>query len=515
MSIQRAISTLAISTALALPAMASDYLSTQTRFTDDNATASTRVVFVAEDQTIEVEGWSSEQNQAVARAAEIEDFTGAASQLVTLVAPAGTQANHLMLAGVGNPAELSRFKAEKLGAAIAAALKPELSDVVFDTRLITNPGVAAEISAQVAHGIDLRNYRFDRYQSEPKARPQTTYHWVTQSPKVAEKHYQNFRAIAEGVFVARDITALPGSDGYPEAIVKLAQQAMQDLDIDITVITPEQVKEMGMGLLESVSAGSQHGSYLLAAHYKGSDDAPIALVGKGNTFDTGGYNLKTSSSSILRMQTDKAGAGAVIGTVMALAKQQAPVNVVAIAPLSHNLISGSATLPGDVVKAGDGTLVEIANTDAEGRLILGDALTRASEEKPDLIIDFATLTGAARVALGPEYPALMTRRDDTAQALIEAGRSHDDEPWRLPLPDVYREWLASDIADTNNAHGNAFAGASVAGLFLDKFVGEGLDWAHFDTFAWRPSAKPGRPKGGDAYGLRAAFHMLKARYGGT
>ena len=391
MSLQRAISTLAISTALALPAAASDYLATDTRFTDDNATASTRVVFVAEDQTIAVNGWSAEQNQAVVRAAGIEDFTGAQSQLATMIAPEGTQANHLLLAGVGNPAELSRFNAEKLGASIAAALKPELTDVVFDTRLISNPGIAAEISAQVAHGIDLRNYRFDRYQSEPTERPQTTYHWVTQSPAVADKHYQNYRAIAEGVFVARDITALPGSDGYPEAIVKLAQAAMKDLDIELTVVTPEQVEEMGMGLLQSVSAGSQHGSYLLAAHYKCSDEAPIALVGKGNTFDTGGYNLKTSSSSILRMQTDKAGAGAVIGAVMALAKQQAPVNVVAVAPLSHNLISGTATLPGDVVEAGDGTLVEIANTDAEGRLILGDGNWYANDTfKPRAIANIAT-----------------------------------------------------------------------------------------------------------------------------
>lgn len=127
-------------------------------------------------------------------------------------------------------------------------------------------------------------------------------------------------------------------------------------------------------------------------------------------------------------------------------------------------------------------------------------------------IDFATLTGAARVALGPDYPALMTREDATAEALTAAGRKHDDEPWRLPLADAYREWLASDIADMNNAHGNSYAGASVAGLFLDKFVDDGIDWAHFDTFAWRPFAKPGRPKGGEAYGLRASWHMLRERY---
>jgi leucyl aminopeptidase len=157
--------------------------------------------------------------------------------------------------------------------------------------------------------------------------------------------------------------------------------------------------------------------------------------------------------------------------------------------------------------------VEIGNTDAEGRLILGDALTRASEFKPDLLIDFATLTGAARVALGPDLPALFTRQDATAQALIDGGLAQDDPVWRLPLHDGYREWLKSDIADLNNAPSGGFAGASVAALFLDRFVGEGIDWAHFDTFAWRPSAKAGRPKGGEALGLRASWAMVKARFG--
>jgi leucyl aminopeptidase len=165
-----------------------------------------------------------------------------------------------------------------------------------------------------------------------------------------------------------------------------------------------------------------------------------------------------------------------------------------------------------VLRSRQGLTVEIGNTDAEGRLILADALTRACEEKPDLLIDFATLTGAARVALGPDLPALMTRSDDTAKALADAGLATDDPVWRLPLYKPYAEWLKSPIADLNNAPGNAYAGASIAGLFLDRFVTENTDWAHLDTFAWRPEAKPGRPKGGDALGLRAAWHMLRGRY---
>ena len=500
MTIQRTLSGIALSAALALPAVASDYLSTTTRFTDDNADAATRVLFVPENTNIAVEGWSDAQNKQVARAAEIEAFDGSAAQLTTLVAPDGTKANHLLLAGVGNPAELSRFKAENLGASIAAALKPELDDVVFDTRLIKNPGIAAEISAQVAHGIDLRNYRFDRYQSEAEARPQTHYHFVTASADIAEKHYEDYRAIAEGVFVARDVTALPGSDGYPEAIVKLAQKAMQGLDVDVTVVTPEQVNEMGMGLLESVSAGSQHGSYLLAAHYKGSDDAPIALVGKGNTFDTGGYNLKTSSSSILRMQTDKAGAGAVIGAVMALAKQQAPVNVVAIAPLSHNLISGTATLPGDVVKAGDGTLVEIANTDAEGRLILGDGNWYANDKfKPRAIANIATLTGSKVGALGTGYAAMFASEDDLRQAIIEAGKVTDEKVWELPL-DGYPGIIDSPLADIRNI---GSPGTQAGAAFLKHFAGD-TPWIHIDMAADAMVSSPTgiHPAGPTGFGVR-------------
>ncbi|HSG33034.1 MAG TPA: leucyl aminopeptidase family protein, partial [Sphingomonadaceae bacterium] len=161
--------------------------------------------------------------------------------------------------------------------------------------------------------------------------------------------------------------------------------------------------------------------------------------------------------------------------------------------------------------------VEIGNTDAEGRLILADALALASEAKPDLVVDFATLTGAARVALGPDLPALFARQDETARALVECGKAVDDEVWPLPLYDGYREYLKSDIADLNNAGGNGFAGASVAALFLDRFVGASedgtpLDWVHFDTYAWRPASKPGRPKGGDALGLRATWAMLQNRY---
>jgi len=213
------------------------------------------------------------------------------------------------------------------------------------------------------------------------------------------------------------------------------------------------------------------------------------------------------------MKKDMGGAAHALALAGLVMGQGLKVRLHCLVPAVENAIAGNAFRPGDVLKSRKGLTVEIGNTDAEGRLILGDALARASEENPALVIDFATLTGAARVAVGPDLPALFARRDETADALLAAGMAHDDPCWRLPLHKAYDEWLKSDIADTNNAHSNGFAGASVAALFLDKFVGEDVDWAHFDTFAWRPAAKPGRPKGGDALGLRAAWQMLRERFG--
>jgi len=260
------------------------------------------------------------------------------------------------------------------------------------------------------------------------------------------------------------------------------------------------------------AAAREHAPRLIHLTWGKDTDPVLAIVGKGVCFDTGGLDIKPAAGMLL-MKKDMGGAAHALALARLVMGAGLRVRLHLLIPAVENAIAGNAFRPGDVLRSRKGLSVEVTNTDAEGRLVLGDALTRASEENPALIIDFATLTGAARVALGPDLPALMTRRDETAEALIAAGKAHDDQIWRLPLPDSYREWLKSDIADLNNSPANGFAGASVAGLFLDRFVGEGVDWAHFDTFAWRPAAKPGRPKGGAALGLRAAWHVLQARFG--
>jgi leucyl aminopeptidase len=221
---------------------------------------------------------------------------------------------------------------------------------------------------------------------------------------------------------------------------------------------------------------------------------------------------------MLLMKKDMGGAAHALALADLVMGAGMKVRLQLLVPAVENAISGNAFRPGDVLRSRKGLSVEIGNTDAEGRLILADALALASEQQPDLVIDFATLTGAARVALGPDLPALFARQDATAEALLAGGEASDDPVWRLPLYEPYAEWLKSDIADTNNAHANSFAGSTIAALFLDKFVGakdDGtpIDWAHFDTFAWPPTASPGRPKGGAALGLRASWRMLQGRFG--
>ena len=394
--------------------------------------------------------------------------------------------------GVANPDELSSW--------CMAKLAESLPEGTY-RRAGGEPGPAL-------HGWQTGQYVFDRYK-KPE-RPVGPRVLLTKDVKAID----GALAEAQAVCLIRDLVNTPAEDMGPAALEEQCE-ALAKTHAARLEVTRGDTLEQEYPMVHAVgrAAARHHAPRIMHLTWGKESDPVLAIVGKGVCFDSGGLDVK-SSSGMLLMKKDMGGAAHAIALAGLVMAAHLPVRLHLLVPAVENAISSNSFRPGDVLQTRKGLTVEIGNTDAEGRLILGDALQRASEENPELILDFATLTGAARVALGPEYPALMTRRDETAAALIAAGKAHDDEPWRLPLPDVYREWLASDIADTNNAHGNVFAGASVAGLFLDKFVGEGIDWAHFDTFAWRPQAKPGRPKGGEAYGLRAAWHMLQARFGG-
>jgi leucyl aminopeptidase len=230
-------------------------------------------------------------------------------------------------------------------------------------------------------------------------------------------------------------------------------------------------------------------------------------------FDSGGLDLKGAAGMRI-MKKDMGGAAHALALARLVIAEQLPMRLHLLIPAVENAVSGAAYRPGDIVKSRKGTFVEVDNTDAEGRLILADALARAAEDKPELIVDFATLTGAARVALGPDLPALFANREELAGAIEQAAREVDDPVWRMPLWHPYDENLVSNVADVSNMANNAMAGCIYAALFLRRFVPEDIAWAHLDTWAWRDPAKPGRPKGGDALGLRAVFAMLQSRCAG-
>jgi leucyl aminopeptidase len=428
-------------------------------------------------------GLSAQQRAALAG----QKFTGAGYQIG--IVPDGDA--WFAAGGVKDPAALSSWCLAKLAEELPAGTY----------RLAEGePGAAL-------HGWQTAQYKFTRYREEKE--PQGPRVLLTKEARAIEPALAEARAVA----LVRDLVNTPAEDMGPAALEAQAETLAKAHGASLSVTKGEALeREYPMVHAVGRAAGRSHAPRMIHLTW-GDEKAPVvAVVGKGVCFDSGGLDVKPPAGMLL-MKKDMGGAAhalALAGLVMGAGLR---VRLHVLVPAVENAIAGNAFRPGDVLRSRQGLTVEIGNTDAEGRLVLGDALTRASEEKPALILDFATLTGAARVALGPDLPALMARRDETAEALLAAGRAHDDECWRLPLPEAYAEWLKSDIADVNNAPSNGFAGSSVAGLFLDKFVGEGIDWAHFDTFAWRPSAKPGRPKGGDALGLRAAWHMLQERFG--
>ena len=350
-------------------------------------------------------------------------------------------------------------------------------------------------------------YRFDRYRSEPSA----------EGPRILltgeVKAIQPALAEVAAMALVRDLVNTPAEDMGPTALEAEAERIAKAFRAELRV-TRGDALESGYPMIHAVgrAAARSHAPRLIEIEWGDPAHPRIALVGKGVCFDSGGLDIKPSAGMLL-MKKDMGGAAHVLALAQLVMASGLPVRLHVLIPAVENAIAGNAFRPGDVLRSRAGLSVEIGNTDAEGRLVLGDALTRAGEDNPELILDFATLTGAARAALGPDLPALFARQDVTAQELIAAGLANDDPCWRMPLHQAYREWLKSDIADLGNAPAGGFAGAITAALFLDRFVPEGTDWAPFDTFAWRPVAKPGRPKGGEALGLRAAWHMLRQRYG--
>ena len=362
----------------------------------------------------------------------------------------------------------------------------------------------AEVGAN-ALGWLLGQYRFTRYR-----KGEDTGARVLLTRDVA--HREEVIRLAAATAQVRDLVNTGAGDLGPAELEAEAETLARAPHAQLTVTGGDALaRDYPMIHAVGQAATRERAPRLIELHWGDPAHPRIAIVGKGVCFDTGGLEIKPSAGMRL-MKKDMGGAAhalALAGLVMAA---KLPVRLHLLIPAVENAVSGASFRPGDVLKTRKGLTVENTNTDAEGRLILGDALTRAGEEKPELILDFATLTGAARVALGPDLPPLFTDDEALAADLLAAASTEDDPVWRMPLWDGYDEMLKSDIADMVNAPDGGFAGAITAALFLRRFVPKDKAWAHLDVFAWRPSSKPGRPKGGDAYALRAAYAMLKGRY---
>lgn len=362
-----------------------------------------------------------------------------------------------------------------------------------------------QTAALTALGWALEGYRFDRFSDKPASKACLL---VSGDVDVAD-----LNAIEAGATLARDLVNMPANILGPKELADEALALADQFGGKGSVIVGDDLLVENFPMVHAVGVASVRAPRLVDFSWGNSDHPKVTLVGKGVCFDSGGLNIKTGGSMEL-MKKDMGGAANVLGLASMIMQTGLPVRLRVIIPAVENAISGSAFRPGDVFKSRKGLTVEIGNTDAEGRLVLADALALADEENPDLLIDMATLTGAARVATGPDLAPMYTHDGAFAGEVHEAGLTCCDPVWRMPLWAPYDKMLASKVADVNHISAGGFAGSITAALFLARFVENAETWAHFDIYAWTPTAKPARPQGGAAHAIRALFEVIKARYPG-
>ena len=409
----------------------------------------------------------------------------------------------LLLVGTGS--KPSGDAAEKLGGTAAGKLQTsgdktaviDLSGLNFD----------ADSAARVALGAALRSWRYDRYRTKLKDNQKPTLDQVVivgSGPGAADRYDRRWAPVVEGVALTRELVTEPANIIYPETFVERVRAALEGAGVKIDVLDRSAMEKLGMGALLGVAQGSVREARLLVLKWNGGGDgAPTAFVGKGVTFDTGGISIKPAAG-MEAMKWDMGGAGAVAGALKALARRNAKANIVGICGLVENMPGGNAQRPGDVVTTMSGQTVEVINTDAEGRLVLADAITYVQRNfKPQTVIDLATLTGAILVSLGHEWAGLFSNDEDLAAKLQKAGEESGDKMWRMPLADAFDRLIDSPIADMKNV-GPREGGSITAAQFIQRFVDEGVKWAHVDMAgkAWSDKASATYEKGATGYGVR-------------
>jgi len=438
-----------------------------------------------------LELWLKKQGKARRNWIATTGFTASPGSLLAL--PDKDGAVEQILFGMKNKGSLYCY------AGLPARLSPNAGGYYIDQKM------SKENATQAALGWALGSYQFSRYKSGNKKE-------LAQLVWPAEADKKIVQSTTTAVYLVRDLVNTPANDMGPAELAAAAKKTASAFkNTTVKIIVGEDLQKKNYPAVYAVGKGSPRAPRFIDIRWGNKKNPAVTLVGKGVCFDTGGLNIKPGNSMVL-MKKDMGGAAHVLGLAQMIMSQNLPVYLRVLIPAVENSTGGASYRPSDIIQTRKGLSIEIGDTDAEGRLILADALTEASSENPELIIDFATLTGAARVALGPELPAMFSNNDKIAHELVEAAMAVEDPLWRLPLWQPYKDNLNSKIADSNNI-GGSMAGAIVAALFLEKFVGKDIPWVHIDTFSWNNSSKPGRPEGGEALGMRAGFELIRKRFG--
>lgn len=478
-------------------------------------------VFVGADKQLlaTAESVDSMAGGAVTRAFEGGRFTGAKGQTLTVLGHSGDIAR-LLLLGVGKGKELDARAAEGLGGVIAAEANAAghtavtvVVDPVKGSRL--SP---AQIAAHIALGVRLRTYRFDKYKTKDKPEQKLSLQQLTivlAGPADARKAYAQLEPVVDAVFLTRDLVSEPPNVLFPVEFARRAKE-LTKLGVKVEILGEAEMKKLGMETLLAVGQGSGRDSQLLVMTWMNGPKGqpPVALIGKGVCFDTGGISLKPAAG-MEDMKWDMGGAGAVTGAMSLIAGRKAKANVVAVCALVENMPDGNAQRPGDVVKSMSGQTVEVINTDAEGRLILCDAMWYAQEKfKPQAMVELSTLTGAIIVALGHERAGLFCNNTQLSNRLRAAGSGIGEKLWRMPLGPKYDKLIDSEIADMKNVGGGRDGGSITAAQFLQRFVQEGVAWAHIDIagVAWSGKGDVTTPKGATAFGVRLLDRLIAENY---
>jgi leucyl aminopeptidase len=423
--------------------------------------------------------------------AKAHAFAGQAGRTVVLPDASGGVAG--VLFGLGDTTRPGDpFATAKLASELPEGTYAFVGDQPADPRL-------------AALGWLLESYRFDRYRSANGAAARLV------SPPNVDR--DEVLQVAQAVALTRDLVNTPAGDLGPAELEAAATKLAEEHGASLRVITGDELAK-NFPLIHTVGAASPRKPRLIDVSWGPANAAKVTVVGKGVCFDTGGLDIKSSSNMAL-MKKDMGGAANALGLAAMIMQGKLNVRLRVLVPAVDNAIAGDAFRPGDVLTSRKGLTVEIGNTDAEGRLVLADALALADEDAPDLLVDLATLTGAARVALGPDLPAMFTDDEELARDMARHGKAENDPVWQLPLWERYNCLFESKIADLNNAGSSGFAGSITAALFVKRFVERAKCHAHFDIYAWTPSARPGRPFGGEAHAIRALYGLIRERYGSS